>query len=107
MHLKPRGVRFVACSYLPDRQGKPLRATYHVPGPFAARAELTFVQAIGMPSLRRSCCQWDAPPHWFRGADGQEYGITMVSEETTARSRAAWLGIPLFEIVVETFTEEI
>lgn len=72
IHLKPRGVRYIGCSYLPDRQGKPLRATYHVPGQYAARAERIFVNAVGMPSLRRSCCQWDAPPHWFHGADGQQ-----------------------------------
>lgn len=107
MHLKPRGVRFVSCSYLPGRQGKPFRAVYRVPGRFAALAERTFVRAVGMPSLRRSCCQWDAPPHWFHGRDGREYGITMVSDETGARSRAAWPGVPVFEIVIEMYTEDI
>lgn len=107
MHLKPRGVRHIGCIYLPDRQGNPFQATYHVPGQYAARAERLFVLAVGMPSLRRSCCQWDAPPHWFRGADGQQYGITMVSDETGARSRAAWPGIPVFEIVTERYTEDI
>jgi hypothetical protein len=39
MHLKSPGVRYIGCSYLPDRQGKPLRATYRIPGRYAARAE--------------------------------------------------------------------
>ena len=108
MHLKPHGAHYVGCSYLPDRQGKPLQATYRVPGPLARHAERVFVQALRMPPLRRACCHWDGPEHWFRGADGREYGIVMASDETAgAGTRADWPGIPSFEIVVEVFTEDI
>lgn len=50
-----------------------------------------------MGMLKRSCCQWD----------GRDYDITMVSDESTARSRAAWPEIRVFEILVQIFTEPI
>lgn len=107
LHLKPPGLTFVGCSFLPDLQGKPLRATYRLPGRFAVETERFFVTKVGMPMLRRSCCQWDGPRHSFRGADGQEYDVSMTSAETTARIRAAWPHVRLFQVVVETFTDEI
>jgi len=84
MHLKAPGMRYIGCSYLPRQQGKPLRATYQVPGALAAQTERHLVMATGMALLQRSCCQWDGPRHSFRGRDGREYDITMVSDESTA-----------------------
>lgn len=107
MHQKPPRLRYVGCNYLPKQQGKPLRATYQVSGALAARTERYLVKATGMLSLRRSCCQWDTPRHSFRAADGRSYDIMMISDETAARNRATWSEIRLFEVVVETFTEDI
>lgn len=107
LHRKPPGLRFIGCEYLPDRQGKPLEATYRIPGRLAARAERLLARSVGLPRLRRSCCQWDAQPHSFRGMDGRSHDIVMVSTETAARTRAAWASIPFFEVTVTTYTEEI
>lgn len=107
LHKKPAHTEFVGCSSTPDRQGKPLRATYHVSGQFAAQAETYLVTVTGLARLKRSCCQWDAPPRQFKTADGREFSITMVSGETPVATRAAWPKIPTFEIAVETMTEEI
>ena len=107
MDKKPVHLTYVGCSYLPDRQGKPLRAVYHVSGRFAAATEAYLVKSLGLNPLKRSCCQWDFPERQFKDAKGRKFSITMVSDETTATSRAAWGDISLFEVVVETFTEDI
>jgi hypothetical protein len=107
MDKKPAHLTYIGCSYLPDRQGKPLRAVYHVSGRFAAIAEAYLIRSVGLNRLNRSCCQWDSPAHQFKDANGREFSITMVSDETTAAGRAAWRKIATFEVVVETFTEDI
>ena len=107
MDKKPAHLTFIGCSYLPDRQGKPLRAVYHVSGRFAAATETDLIRSLGLNRLKRSCCQWDSPAHQFKDANGREFSITMVSDETTAARRAIWPKITTFEVVVETFTEEI
>ena len=104
---KPAHLTYIGCSYLPDRQGKPLRAIYHVSGRYAAITEADLIRSVGLNRLKRSCCQWDSPADQFKDANGREFSITMVSEETTATSRAAWPKVTTFEVVVETFTEEI
>ncbi len=106
LHRKPAHTQFVGCTSVPDRQGKPLRAIYHVSGQFAAQAETYLVKATGLARLRRSCCQWDAPPRQFT-ANGREFSIAMVSGETPVATRAAWPEISTFEITVETMTEDI
>ncbi|MHB8267562.1 DUF4952 domain-containing protein [Bradyrhizobium sp.] len=103
---KPAHLSYIGCSYLPDRQGKPLRAIYHVSGRFAAITEGYFIKSIGLNRLQRSCCQWDSAARQFKDAKGREFSITMVSEPTTVTSRTAWRGISTFEVVVETFTED-
>ena len=107
MDKKPAHLTYIGCSYLPDRQGKPLRAVYHVSGRFAASTEADLIKSVGLNRLNRSCCQWDSPAHQFKDASGREFSITMVSSETKAASRAAWREIMTFEVVVETFTEDI
>ncbi|MBP2301931.1 DUF4952 domain-containing protein [Azospirillum picis] len=104
---KPPNLVYDGCLYLPDRQGKPLQATYHVQGRFAARVESYFVKTVGMDALKRVCCQWSSRPTQFTGKAGAEFSITMSSGETIVGSRSEWASIPRFEIVVETFTEEI
>src|SRR5262249_55044088 len=104
MTKKPAHLTYISCSYLPDRQGKPLRAVYHVSGRFAAVTEADLIRSVGLNRLKRYCCQWDSAAHPFKDANGREFSITMVSEETTAVSRAAWPQITMFEVVVETFT---
>jgi Domian of unknown function (DUF4952) len=107
MNKKPAHLTYIGCSYFPDRQGKPLRAIYHVSGRFAAATESYLIKSVGLNRLNRSCCQWDSPAHQFKDANGREFSITMTSDETTAARRAVWPKIETFEIVVETFTEEI
>lgn len=107
MHKTPVHVVYAGCRYFPDRQGKPLVATYRVGGRFAAAAEASLVRSVGLDRLKRSCCQWDAPARQFRDARGREYAITMVSDETTIATRAAWSRIARFEITVTLLTEEI
>jgi hypothetical protein len=107
MYKKPAHLTYIGCSYLPDRQGKPLSAVYHVSGRFAAITETDLIRSVGLNRLSRSCCQWDSPAQYFKDADGREFSITMVSEETTAASRAEWREIATFAVVVETFTEDI
>jgi hypothetical protein len=106
MDKKPAHLTYTGCSHLPDRQGKPMRAVYHLSGRFAAVTEAYLVKFVGLYRLKRSCCQWDSPPHQFKDANGRQYSITMVSDETTVASRAAWGEIKTFEVVVETFTED-
>ncbi len=107
LHLKPPGVRFVGCVALPEQQGKPLQATYHLSGANAVRAERLLGRSIRMPRLRHSCCQWDMPEYWFHATDGRAYGISMVSDETVAGGRGGWPSVRTFQIVVEFSTEEI
>ena len=107
MHHKPEHLRFVACRSFPDRQGKPLRAVYRVNGRHAAVAEAAMIEAFGLEALRHVCCRWEAPPRWFKIADGREFLIIMVSDETTVVSREDWADIPVFEITVETLTDAI
>ena len=107
MHKKPAYVRFVKCSYVPEQQGKPMRAMYRVDGRYALQAEAYLVKAVGMNKLRRSCCQWDSPTHQFRVRNGREFSISMVSPESEIAVRGNWRKIPMFEISVETLTEEI
>ncbi|WP_245268879.1 DUF4952 domain-containing protein [Mesorhizobium loti] len=104
---KPAHVIYVGCSYKPDRQGKPLQAVYHVAGRFAAAAEADLVRHTGLNRLKRSCCQWDAPASQFRDGNGREFSIVMVSDETVVARRSEWRQIGTFEIIVETFTEDI
>jgi hypothetical protein len=107
MNKKPAHLTYAGCTYSPDRQGKPLRAVYHVSGRFAAITEAYLIERAGLNRLGRSCRQWDSPAGQFTDAMGRKYSITMVSGETTVASRAAWSNIPTFEVVVETFTEDI
>lgn len=58
---KPAHVEFAGCNYAPDRQGKPLEATYRVSGRFAAATEAYLIKAVGLNRLKRSCCLWDSP----------------------------------------------
>ena len=104
---KPAHVIYVGCSSKPDRQGKPLQAIYHVAGQFAAAAEADLIRHTGLSRLKRSCCQWDAPASQFRDGGGREFSITMVSDETVVARRSEWRQIRTFEIIVETFTEDI
>lgn len=104
---RPSHLNYAGCAYRADRQGKPLRATYRVSGRFAAPAEAYLIRSTRLNRLRRSCCQWDAPPRQFTDASGREYMISMLSDETVVTSRKAWPHIRRFEVIVETLTEEI
>lgn len=108
MHRKPDHAIYVGCSYVPDRQGKPLQARYRVSGRFAAGVEAYLIREVRLSRLKRSCCVWDAPPSQFRDEKGREFSISMGSGENLGgRSRGDWHQIEAFEILVETFTEEI
>lgn len=104
---KPVHLVFVKCVPEPDRQGKPLHATYSVSGVYAARVEAALIKSVGLTRLKTSCCQWDSPPTYFKAPDGQEFMISMASVETKIRSRSAWHKIPRFDISVRLMTEEI
>lgn len=107
MGRKPPHLTYAGCAYQADRQGKPLRATYRVSGRFAAAVETYLIRAVRLNRLRRSCCQWDAPPNQFTDARGREYMISMTSDETSTASRAKWRQIARFDVTVDTLTEEI
>ncbi|MBB3656518.1 hypothetical protein FHX15_001746 [Rhizobium sp. BK650] len=107
MGKKPAHAEYAGCSYAPDRQGKPLEATYRVSGRFAAATEAYLIKAVGLNRLKRSCCIWDSPASQFRDSMGRDFLISMVSEETMVSSRSEWPRIVVFEITVETFTEEM
>lgn len=107
LHIRPAHVQFVKCELDSDRQGKPLRAIYRVPGVHAAAAEAFLVRAANLSYLKKSCCQWDSPPSQFTGKDGRIYTIYMVSPETSVAYRKQWRDIPSFEVVVEALTEDI
>lgn len=107
LQMKPPGVRFVKCEPDQSRQGKPLRATYSVAGTHAAAVEAFFARSANLPLLRMSCCQWDGPPGQFTDRDGRVYTVHMASQETSVKYRKQWRNIPIFEVVVETLTEEI
>jgi len=104
---KPAHVEFAGCNYAPDRQGKPLEATYRVSGRFAAATEAYLIKAVGLNRLKRSCCLWDSPASQYRDSIGRDFLISMVSEETMVSSRSGWPQIVVFEITVETFTEDM
>ncbi|MBK1838881.1 DUF4952 domain-containing protein [Azospirillum sp. YIM B02556] len=104
---KPPDLVYDGCVYLPDRQGKPLQATYHVQGRFAARVESYFMKAVRLDALKWTCCQWSSRTRQFRSKAGTDFSITMYSGETIFNSRAEWPSIPSFEIIVEAFSEEI
>jgi len=104
---KPAHVEFAGCNYAADRQGKPLEATYRVSGGFAAATEAYLIKAVGLNRLKRSCCLWDSPASQYRDSIGRDFLISMVSEETMVSSRSGWPQIVVFEITVETFTEDM
>jgi hypothetical protein len=104
---KPVHVIYEKCAVALDRQGKPLVATYKVEGLHAARVEAWLIKHAGLVKLKRSCCQWDAPAGGYVDKAARRYQITMVSPETDVSTRKNWRKIPQFEIVVESFTEEI
>lgn len=104
---KPPDLVYDGCVYLPDRQGKPLQATYHVQGRFAARVESYFMKAVRLHALKWACCLWSSGTTQFRSKAGTDFSITMYSGETTFNSRAEWPNIPSFGIVVEALSEEI
>lgn len=103
---KPPHLRFTGCQILPQLQGRPMRATYVVPGRYAAATESYLVRAAGLRRLRRSCCQWDAPAGGF-SAGGIRYRIMMGSGETRVAERTAWRRIEQFVVVVDAPTEDI
>ncbi len=107
MQKKPAHVTYVGCSYAPDRQGKPLQATYRLSGRYAAATEAYLARTVGLNRLKRSCCIWDSPASQFRDSIGRDFQISMGSEETFVSSRGEWHRIGVFAITVETFTEEI
>ena len=107
MGKKPPHLAYLGCKYEPDRQGKPLSATYRVSGRFAAETEAELARGFKLRRLKRACCVWDSPAASFKDAKGREFSIRMASEETFVSSRAAWAKIGVFEVVVEAFTEEI
>lgn len=43
-HMKPLGVGYVGCRYLPERQGKPLQAAYSVAGKDAPHVEAYLIR---------------------------------------------------------------
>jgi hypothetical protein len=104
---KPAQAVLVECVVEPERQGKPLRATYRVRGRDAAVVEAYLIKAVELQPLRRICCYWGAPPVFFRDAGGRDYMLTLASPETTVHERGAWGLIAEFEISVDRFTEEI
>jgi Domian of unknown function (DUF4952) len=104
---KPANVTYEKCVFAPDRQGKPLVATYSVKGLHAVAVEAWLVKNAGLVKLKRSCCQWDGPAGGFTDKAGRRYQITMVSDENTVSTRKNWRNIQQFEITVESFTEEI
>ena len=107
MHRKPAHVEYAGCSYVPDRQGKPLQATYRLSGRYAASTEAFLIKAVGLNRLKRSCCIWDSPASQFRDSLGRDFLISMGSEETFVSRRSEWHRIAVFAITVETFTEEM
>jgi hypothetical protein len=103
---KPSHVTFEKCEFAPDRQGKPLVATYTVKGLHAAAVEAWLIKHANLVKLKRSCCQWDGPGGGFADKAGRQYDVYMVSEETTVDKRRNWREIAVFEITVKAFTEE-
>ena len=69
--------------------------------------EAFLIRTTGLAPLRRSCCQWDAPPRSFFDRAGHSFELTMVSDETIAARRAQWTLIRSFQVTVDAFTEEI
>lgn len=107
MRRKPVHLIYEGCRYLPKNQGKPLVATYRVQGRYAAVVARSLRHTSGMNKVKKVCCQWEALRSQFTDARGQDYTIWMVSEETVHLTRDAWPKIDRFEVVVETYTEEI
>lgn len=104
---KPAHLEFVHCVPEPDRQGKPLHATYRVQGTYAAQVEAVLIRSLGLTPLKTSCCQWDAPPTHYKAPDGREFMIVMASVETPIQRRSAWHKIPHFDVSVRLLTEDI
>lgn len=107
MGRKPPMLRYVGCVYEPNRQARPLRATYQVSGRNAAAAEAYLMRAIGLERLKRICCYWGAPDRRLFDRRGRDYYLSMASPETVHNTRAAWREIPEFTVTVRTYTEEI
>ncbi|MBV4474045.1 DUF4952 domain-containing protein [Pseudomonas sp. B2M1-30] len=104
---KPEFVKFVQCSQDTERQGKPLVALYHVPGPDAANAEHYLNQRFGLPPLKRYCCIWESSSFFYRDRKtGVGYELAMASEETLVHERESWPAIGSFYINVLVYTEE-
>jgi hypothetical protein len=104
---KPAHLVYKGCRLDADQQGKPMTATYRVAGRYAASVEAQLIRTAGLVRLRRSCCQWDAPPGQFVDGKMRRYRIKMVSGETPVASRRAWARIREFEVTVELLTEDI
>lgn len=107
MGRKPAHLIYEGCRYHPDLQSKPLVATYRVNGRHAASVARALRRSTGMNRVEKYCCQWEALRSQFVDSRGQDYSILMVSEETVHLTREAWPKINRFEVVVETYTEEL
>lgn len=104
---KPAQARFIGCTFHPDLQGKPLRATYAVAGEHAAAVEADLIRTARLNPLKRSCCQWDSAPASFGDGAGGIFFIAMISDQTADATRETWPRIANFRITVDMLTDEI
>lgn len=103
---KPSAIEYQSCAVEKDKQGEPFTARYRVKGADATAAEAYLGAKFGMPTLRRSCCQWDAPNGSYIDENtGHHFTVTMASEETTTSEREHWSEIPYFYILVNGYSE--
>ncbi|KRW59917.1 DUF4952 domain-containing protein [Pseudomonas sp. TTU2014-080ASC] len=103
---KPSAIEYQSCTVEKDRQGQPFTARYRVKGVDATAAEAYLSATFGMPALRRSCCQWDAPNgSYIDEGTGHNFTVIMASEETTISEREHWSQIPYFYILVSGYNE--
>lgn len=106
LHKKPKQLEFVQCKPRPDRQGKPLEATYRVKGANAAEVERYLSVAFAMKRLTNACCVWESGERDFQEKDGHTYYLSMSSGETLITKRAEWKKIPYFYVEFCRETEE-
>lgn len=111
LNRKPNNLEFVSCSKDTEGIGKPLDARYRVAGVHAVEVEKYLIQNFHLPRLRKSCCQWDGKPGYYKGGKYQWYEVRMGAEEgdnakAFAATRAEWRKIPYFYVNVEVLTED-
>ena len=113
LRKKPNHLEFIECKKITKAGASALESKYRVKGVYAKTVEAYFVKTARMPSLRRTCCGWDALPEDTKNKqlsgiyshDKNVYEVSMDSGETLVSRRTLWNKITYFNVSVVRYLD--